>query len=102
MEHQNELLRIINQVFDIEKKSAQQSNILRHIERIKDAFGDMEIMVNNPQGEKYNETRTDCEASVAGALVENLVVTDVIKPIVHHKGKIIQKGIVIVEGVRTV
>jgi hypothetical protein len=98
MEHQAALLRVINQVFEIEKKTAQQTNIQRHIERIKDALGDMGLVVHNPQGEKYNETRTDCEASIAGAKLDNLSIVEVIKPIVHLQGMIIQKGIVIVEG----
>ncbi len=98
MQHQSEILRIINQLFEIEKKTAQQNNIVRHIERIKDAFADMALQIHNPMGEAYNETRTDCEANIAGAKLDNLVVIDVIKPIVHLDGKIIQKGIIIVEG----
>jgi hypothetical protein len=92
------LLRIINQVFDIEKKSSQNTSILRHTERIKNTFSEMDYNIHNPQGETYNETRTDCEASIAGSKLTNLVITDVIKPIVHHQGVIIQKGVVIVES----
>ncbi len=93
------LLRIINQVFDIEKKSSQNTSILRHTERIKNTFSEMGYTIQNPHGEAYNETRTDCEASIAGAQINNLVVADVIKPIVHHQGIIIQKGVVIVESI---
>jgi hypothetical protein len=98
MQNQSELLRVINQIFEIEKKVGQQVNIARNIERIKEAFGDMELQIHNPQGEKYNETRTDCEANIAGSSMKNLSVTNVIKPIIHFQGKIIQKGVVIVEG----
>jgi hypothetical protein len=91
-------LRIINQVFDIEKKSSTQNAILRHTERIYIAFDEIGFRVQNPQGERYFETRTDCEASIVGPSIENLVVTDVIKPIIHFKDRIVQKGIVIVEG----
>jgi hypothetical protein len=92
------LLRIINQVFDIEKKSSQNTSILRHTERIKNTFSEMGYNIHNPQGEAYSETRTDCDASIAGTQLNNLVVADVIKPIVHHQGIIIQKGVVIVES----
>ena len=90
--------RIINQVFDIERKSTQNAPILRHIERIRTVFEEMSYQIHNPSGEPYTETRTDCEASIAGAKIENLVVAEVIKPIVRRQGMIIQKGVVIVEG----
>jgi hypothetical protein len=98
MELTPNLLRIINQVFDIEKKSAQNTAVLRPVERIKNTFDDMGYRIHNPIGEKYNEMRTDCEASIVGSKLDNLVVIDVIKPIVHHAGMIIQKGVVIVES----
>jgi hypothetical protein len=34
-------------------------------------------------GQAFNETRTDLEASIAGAGAEDLVVVEVIKPIVR-------------------
>lgn len=95
---ENQHLRIINQVFDIERKSAQNTAILRHIERIRNTFEEMGYQIHNPSGEPYSETRTDCEASIAGSKVENLVVAEVIKPIVRRQGVIIQKGVVIVES----
>jgi hypothetical protein len=95
---ENQHLRIINQVFDIERKSAQNAAILRHIERIRSTFEEMGYQIYNPSGEPYNETRTDCEASIAGSKVDNLVVAEVIKPIVRRQGVIIQKGVVIVES----
>jgi hypothetical protein len=96
MEEQH--LRIINQVFDIERKSGQNAPILRHIERIRNVFEEMGFQIHNPSGEPYNETRTDCEASIAGAKLDNLVVAEVLKPIVRRQGMIIQKGVVIVES----
>jgi hypothetical protein len=95
---ENQHLRIINQVFDIERKSAQNAAILRHIERIRNTFEEMGYQIHNPSGEPYNETRTDCEASIAGSKVDNLMVAEVIKPIVRRQGVIIQKGVVIVES----
>jgi hypothetical protein len=57
-------------------------------------------------GQAFKETRTDLEATIAGTGTENLVVVEVIKPIIRAtlKGgeagssKIVQRGIVIVES----
>ena len=98
MELTANLLRIINQFFDIEKKSAQNSAVLRPLERIRNTFDEMGYRIHNPLGEKYNETRTDCEAGIVGSKLDNLVIVEVIKPIVHQNGLIIQKGVVIVES----
>ena len=95
---ENQLLRIINQVFDIERKSAQNAPVLRHIDRIRTAFEEMGYHIHNPSGEPHSETRTDCEASIAGSKLDNLVVAEVIKPIVRRQGVIVQKGVVIVES----
>ncbi len=92
-------LRIINQTFEIEKKAAGQTAILRHVERIKNTFEELGYQIHNPIGERYDETRTDCDASIAGAMAERLVVKEVIKPIIRQDGRIIQNGVVIVEGV---
>ena len=95
---ENQLLRIINQVFDIERKSAQNAPVLRHIDRIRTTFEEMGYQIHNPSGEPYNETRTDCEASISGSKLDNLVIAEVIKPIVRRQGVIVQKGVVIVES----
>jgi hypothetical protein len=91
-------LRIINHVFEIEKKSSLQNDILKHTERIYIDFDEIGFRVQNPQGEIYLQTRTDCEASIVGPSIENLIVTDVIKPIIFFKDRIVQKGVVVVEG----
>lgn len=98
---------MVNQVFDLEKKSAQKeelASVRRNISRIKDAFADMGIHWSDPQGETYSDTRTDCEASIAGDSLENLRITEVMKPIVWLKegssNLIIQKGLVIAESAK--
>lgn len=97
------IVNIINQVFEIEKKlSANGSpSIQRNLDRIKAELSDMGYDYHNPVHEKWDETRTDCEASVTGTLKNKMVITDVIKPVVHQKEgsgkKIIQKAIVVVE-----
>ncbi|HEX8315363.1 MAG TPA: hypothetical protein VF609_10235 [Flavisolibacter sp.] len=98
-----QIINIINQVFEIEKKLGTNStgNLQRNIDRIKAELSEMGYDYHNPVHEKWDETRTDCEASVAGVLKTKMVITEVIKPVVHQKGdggkKIIQKAIVVVE-----
>jgi hypothetical protein len=106
----SKILDLVNQVFDIEKKASridEENSIERSVNNIKDIFEnellkDAKITYENPIGEEYDETRTDCEASIAGESSSNLIITEVIKPIIHiRKGgvnKIEQKGVVIVES----
>lgn len=113
-------LDLINQVFEIEKKviKLQEDNsINRNICRIKEIFefglisglsSEAGLVYHNPIGECYDETRIDCEASIAGESTDDLVIIDVIKPIIFISTKgiqtditykhIVQKAIVIVES----
>ena len=98
-------LKIINQFFEIEKKLAHlpgAESTQRNLARIRDHFGEMGYLIHNPLGESYPDTRTDCEASIAGASTEDLLVADVIKPIVHVRQdgalQILQKGVVITKS----
>lgn len=97
-------LHLINQVYDLEKKILQknETNLLRNINRMKDIFNDSGYVINVPLGEPFDETRTDCEASIAGDKKDGLVITEVLKPIVHKKepagSRLIQQAVVIVEG----
>ncbi|MDX2248449.1 MAG: hypothetical protein SF052_16820 [Bacteroidia bacterium] len=98
------LLRIVNQVFEMEKKilRSDDPSLIRHIGRIKAAFEELGLVYDNPEGESYNETRTDCEASISGSLTENLVITEAIKPIIRLNvngfSQIVQRGVVVVES----
>ncbi|HEY6160666.1 MAG TPA: hypothetical protein VI112_05565 [Bacteroidia bacterium] len=99
------LVKLINQVFEIEKKIAAKpelSALQRHVTRMKEHFEELGLNYHSPLGEPFNETRTDCEASIAGESSENLVITEVIKPIVRQRDGnlflIIQKGVVIAES----
>lgn len=101
-------LDILNQLFEIEKKLnkiEEQNSITRNLNRIKELFETVfkiGFVVHNPMGEPYNETRIDLDANIAGEGVENLVVVEVIKPIIRLKqsgfNQLVQKGIVIVES----
>lgn len=98
-----QILNIINQVFEVEKKLAAQNITLvqRHLDRIKAEIGEMGYQFHSPLKEKWDETRTDCEANIVGALKSKMTITDVIKPAVYstEEGtkKIVQKAIVVVE-----
>lgn len=108
-------LDIINQIFEIEKKTSQiqeSNSIQRNINKLKvmlendlgnPSGGEPQgFIYHNPIGEIYNETRTDCEASIAGTSTENLEIVEVIKPIIRYKkgglNIIVQKAIIVVES----
>lgn len=109
-----QFLDLINNVFEIEKKAAvlnESNSIMRNINKIKEIL-ELDLLstssettglvYHNPLNEDYNETRTDCEANIAGTSTENLRIIEVIKPIVRLKrggqNVIVQKGIVIAES----
>lgn len=104
------LCQILDRVFEIEKKlkSINEPNSLdRNVNRLKECFeylmSDGGYIYQNPLGEKFNETRTDIEVSIAGNSVENLVITEVNKPIIRFRTNtgvtsIVRKGVVVVES----
>lgn len=96
-------LSLINQLFEIERKLAtnQVGLVDRNFERIKHELEENGIKVIDPTGEKYEDTRTDCQASIVGELSKNMMITRTMKPIVILNGsngmELIQRGVVIVE-----
>jgi molecular chaperone GrpE (heat shock protein) len=101
-----ELLQIINQVFDLEKKALKMpegNRLSRNFNRIKSHFANMGIEYLDPLGEAFNDTRTDVVATITGTKTNRLVITEVIKPIIIQKKdglqQILQQGIFIVEQV---
>lgn len=102
-------LDLLDQVFEIEKKVealSESNSISRNVSRLKEIFEYMEdnggLIYHNPIGESYNETRTDIDASIAGNSTDNLVITEVIKPIIRYKKGgltiIARKGIAVAES----
>ena len=106
---------LIDQIFEIEKKTEkiQESNsINRNINNLKDIFTNINSYVNsyetggyvyhNPIGEPFEDTRIDCTATIAGESSNNLIVSEVIKPIIYYrKGDIniiIRKGVVVLSS----
>jgi len=111
-------LDLVNQLFDIEKKASQikeEHSIHRNINRLKDLIenelfkgtaGTIGLSYHNPLGETYNDTRTDCEANIAGTSADNLEIIEVIRPIIFYSyfeddkviKSIVQKAIVVAKS----
>lgn len=95
-------IRIINQVFELDKKTAAKpelSSLQRNIDRIKQSFEEAGYTILNPLGETYHETRIDYEASITGDMSPQMEIVNVIKPVVYlttgGQKSILQKGVVI-------
>ena len=102
------ILTALNQLYEIEqklKKHGDSANLQRNVGKMKDAFNEMGFAFEDPMGQAFNETRSDLEATISGSGTDNLVVVEVIKPIIRavlregpgEFSKVVQKGIVIVE-----
>lgn len=107
-------LDMLNQVFEIDKKASaltESNSIARNIRNMR-AWFERDIVMqgqgcsltfHNPIGEPYNETRADCDASIAGSGTEQLMITEVMKPIVWLSVSggpkyIVQQAVVVVES----
>ncbi len=110
-------LDFMNQIFEIEKKSAnlkEENSIQRNLNKIKGILEEeyfkgnsiIGLTYHNPIYESYSDTRTDCEATIAGTGVEDLEIIEVIKPIIFCTYKeservikvIVQPAVVIVQS----
>ena len=99
------IIQLINQVHDLDKKASakEEKSLLRNINRIKELIQEEGFLIVNPLGQPLDDTRTDCEASIAGDKTESLNIVEVIKPVIYKKSSqgeaaLIQRGIVIAEG----
>lgn len=104
-EHYLTLCNIINQIHGLEEKTTNLegvSGLDRRYKRLKSSFEEMNLFIHNPINEKYDETRLDCEAAIVGDSTDNLVIKEVLKPIIYQKtadgNQIIQRAVVIVES----
>ena len=98
-------LSILNNLYDIERKltvHGDPGHAIRNVERIKEEFQQQGLIIDDPLGATFKETRTDLEASIVGDSTENLVVTEVIKPVIRFfigpVSRVVQKGIVVVQS----
>ena len=125
------LLIVLNQLYQVEQKLKKgddsagisrnlAAGISRNLAKMKDALAEegfpivdagggqipITLTYEDPMGQSYNDTRTDLEATISGVGTENLVVVEVIKPIIRATwkdgadvtSKIVQQGIVIVKA----
>lgn len=96
-----QLVNIANQVFEMERKLGDgESSLHRHLHRIKSELADLGFSYHSPLNEAWDETRTDCEASITGALRGRMRISEVVKPVVYQQAdgtrKVVQKAIVVV------
>jgi hypothetical protein len=110
------ILVVLNQLYELEQKLKRQDDpgsLSRNIGKMKDAFAEeglpggdhvrIRLVYEDPMGQPFKETRTDLDATIAGSVTEDLVVVEVIKPIIRAivrdgVSQIVQKGVVIVES----
>jgi hypothetical protein len=99
------LLTLANQIWEVERKLTRLDHpelLYRNITKMKEALGDLGLEYEDPTGQTYDETRTDCSASIAGVNTADLVVTETLKPIVRIRSGnrvcLIQQAVVIVSS----
>jgi hypothetical protein len=112
------ILTVLNQPYELEqklKKHGDPANLTRNVGRMKDAFAEdglqdagagqrrIRLLYEDPMGHPFKETRTDLEVTISGSGTENLVVVEVVKPIIRAivsdgVSYVVQKGVVIVES----
>jgi hypothetical protein len=117
------ILTAVNQLYELEqklKRHGDPNNLLRNVIKMKDAFAEeglpmgdvggafvrIGLAYEDPMGQPFKETRTDLDATISGVGTENLVVVEVVKPIIRavlrdsvgEFARVVQKGVVIVES----
>lgn len=97
-------VHVINQLFDMQTKlkdAGQAAPFERNFARLFTIFEEDGYLIQDPTGEAYTESRTDCEASITGRLDNKLKITRTLKPIIYQKKEdsiqLLQKAVVIVE-----
>lgn len=95
------VIELLNQLFEIEKKSRQNGfdRINRNLERMKWLLEQEGFTCKDPTGEQYNETRMDCQATILKDS-EPYTITDTIKPVIFFtsddQSTIVQQARVII------
>lgn len=99
-------LHVINQLFDMQEKLKEKGlsqDFDRNFKRLYNLFEEEGYLVQDPTGENYSETRTDCEASISGNSGNKTKIVRTIKPIVYQQkdgsALLLQKGVVIAEHI---
>jgi len=117
------ILTAVNQLYELEQKlnrHGDPNNLLRNVTKMRDAFAEeglpmgdvggalvrIGLTYEDPMGQSFKETRTDLDATISGSGTEDLVVVEVVKPIIRavlrdsvgEFTRVVQKGVVIVES----
>ena len=97
--------QIINQLFEMQARMKERGiagDFDRNFKRLYHLFEEQGFLVQDPTGEAYSETRTDCEASISGHIGSKMKIVRTIKPIIYQQkdgsALLLQKGVVIVES----
>lgn len=105
MEIPRYLLTLVNSLYEVERKlltHGDQGNVQRNVDRMKAALLEPGLVFEDPMGQRFQETRTDLEATISGESADNLVVVEVIKPIIRIQNeglsRVVQRGIVVVQS----
>ena len=108
-------VRALNHIFGLRRKLrrvVEAGSIERSIDALETCFRDQWIwpdeglVMSDPTGEPYSDTRNDCDASIAGESLENLVIVDTLKPIIRlvvradgrEQSIVVQKAAVVVRS----
>lgn len=92
---------IINQLFEIDKKAAEQNLDIfeRNLNRIQHELEELGYKIINPIGNQYDERDASIEANILNPNAKKI--TKVLKPVIYKMQNdnyvLLQKGIVIVE-----
>lgn len=91
-----------NLVFETEKKLQQKdpaNGLQRNVDRMKAVLEEAGLMMLNPLGETFTETRTDVEATITGTGHHPLTINEVLKPVIYieqdNKKMLVQRGVVL-------
>jgi hypothetical protein len=96
---------IINQLFEMQtrlKETGSATLFERNFNRLFTLFEEDGYIIQDPTGEAYTETRTDCEASISGRIGSRMKITRTIKPVIYQQKEgalqLLQKAVVIAEN----
>lgn len=96
---------IINQLFEMQAKikdAGLSASFERNFNRLFSMFEEDGFIIQDPTGEAYTESRTDCEASISGKMSEKMKITRTLKPVIYQKKEegiqLLQKAVVIAES----
>lgn len=97
---------LINQLFEMQsrmKDTGVAQQFERNFNRLFSLFEDDGFLIQDPTGETYTESRTDCEASITGRAGSKMKITKTIKPVIYQRKEgsmqLLQKAIVIAENI---